>query len=67
MKLSLAAPGIVAALSLVAFPPLVFGAQTTRTDAEDVNSPALRERPGLVPGENLLHNGWGVTPAGRQV
>lgn len=43
-----------------AAPPAV----APRTPDEAVNSPALRERAGLLPGENLLFNGWGVTPAG---
>ena len=36
----------------------------SRTPADDLNSPAIRERAGLLPGANLLFNGWGVTPAG---
>jgi WD40 repeat protein len=35
-----------------------------RTPDDDVNNPALRVRAGLLPGANLLFNGWGVTPAG---
>lgn len=51
---------------------LLIGAQiqsgpTTRAPHEDVNDPAVRERRGLLPGPNLLFNGWGVTPAGRHV
>ncbi len=38
-----------------------------REPADSVNDAALRERPGLPPNENLLFNGWGVTPAGVQV
>jgi YVTN family beta-propeller protein len=38
-----------------------------RTADADVNSAAVRERPGLAPGDNLLFNGWGVTPAGQHV
>ena len=34
---------------------------------EDVKSPELREKPGLSPNENMLFNGWGVTPAGEHV
>jgi YVTN family beta-propeller protein len=37
---------------------------TTRKPDEDVNQPAFRTRQNLVPGANLLHTGWGVTPAG---
>lgn len=47
----------------------VFGAeiQPIRQPAEDVNSPEVRLRSGLKPNQNLLFNGWGVTPAGTQV
>ncbi|HTL54947.1 MAG TPA: bifunctional YncE family protein/alkaline phosphatase family protein [Candidatus Limnocylindrales bacterium] len=38
-----------------------------REALQDVNSPDVREQPGLHPGEHLLFNGWGVTPVGRQV
>jgi YVTN family beta-propeller protein len=38
-----------------------------RQPIEDVNSPDLRRKSGLQPNENLLFNGWGVTPAGEQV
>ena len=34
---------------------------------EDVNSAGLRQRSGLLPNENLLFNGWGMTPAGKHV
>jgi YVTN family beta-propeller protein len=43
------------------------GAEPVRAPNEDVNSPDLRARPGLRPNENLLFNGWGVTPAGEHV
>jgi YVTN family beta-propeller protein len=39
----------------------------TRQPGEEVNSAAVRERQGLKPNTNLLFNGWGVTPAGKQV
>ncbi|HEY2588292.1 MAG TPA: bifunctional YncE family protein/alkaline phosphatase family protein [Tepidisphaeraceae bacterium] len=39
----------------------------TRGPGEDVKAPELRERSGLLPGDNLLFNGWGVTPAGQHV
>src|SRR4051812_15073080 len=42
-------------------------AQSQRAPDEDVNSAAVRTRPALQPSESLLHNGWGVTPAGRPV
>ena len=38
-----------------------------RSADQDVKSPDLRERAGLVPGDNLLFNGWGVTPAGEHL
>jgi YVTN family beta-propeller protein len=39
----------------------------TRAANERVSDAAVRQRPGLVPGANLLFNGWGVTPAGEHV
>src|SRR3954469_9796529 len=39
----------------------------TRQSGEEVNSAAVRQRQGLRPNTNLLFNGWGVTPAGKQV
>lgn len=38
-----------------------------RTPDEDVNSAEVRLRERLLPGANLLFNGWGVTPAGAHV
>src|SRR6266542_6129477 len=38
-----------------------------RQPVEDVNSAAVRRIEGLQPSENLLFNGWGVTPAGSHV
>ncbi len=40
---------------------------SARRPAEDVGGQDVRRRQGLLPGENLLFNGWGVTPAGEQV
>lgn len=58
----------VASFSLVSLPlTLVAADAPTRAPDEDVNSAALRRRASLTPGPALLHNGWGVTPAGRQV
>ena len=37
----------------------------TRKADEDVRSPSVRMRAGLMPSQNLLFNGWGVTPGGR--
>ena len=42
------------------------GPGPVRQPADNVNDAALREKPGLRPNENLLFNGWGVTPAGAQ-
>ncbi len=36
-----------------------------REPGEPVSARELRERQGLTPGDTLLFNGWGVTPAGR--
>src|ERR1039458_4826325 len=38
-----------------------------RKPADSVNDAALRESPGLRPNENILFNGWGITPAGEHV
>ncbi len=38
-----------------------------RKPNQDVSDPKLRQTPGLRPDENLLFNGWGVTPAGESV
>ncbi len=38
-----------------------------RQPTEDVGSASVRTRAGLQPNENLLFNGWGVTPAGTHV
>ena len=59
------------ALTLIitlAITPLAFSQQratVTRRPGEDLNQAEVRTRPGLQPGPHLLHNGWGVTPAGR--
>ena len=41
--------------------------QPVRQPSEDVNGPDVRLKTGLNPNQNLLFNGWGVTPAGEQV
>ena len=49
---------------------LAFAAEVpgpVRKPADSVNDAALRESPGLRPNENLLFNGWGITPAGEHV
>src|ERR1035438_6594521 len=43
------------------------GPGPVRKPADSVNDAALRESPGLRPNENLLFNGWGITPAGEHV
>jgi len=53
-----------ACLSALALASFAASPAAPRTPADDVNTPALRERAGLLPGANLLFNGWGVTPAG---
>jgi YVTN family beta-propeller protein len=39
----------------------------TRQPHEDLNDAQVRTRPGMLPGQNLLHSGWGVTPAGTHL
>lgn len=39
-------------------------APVTRAAHEDLDVLDIRTRAGQLPGPNLLHNGWGVTPAG---
>jgi YVTN family beta-propeller protein len=53
---------VVFSLTLAA--SLTFAGAAPRTPDDDLNSPALRQRAGLLPGAHLLFNGWGVTPAG---
>jgi YVTN family beta-propeller protein len=43
------------------------GSGPVRKPADSVNDAAVRELPGLRPNENLLFNGWGMTPAGEHV
>jgi YVTN family beta-propeller protein len=38
-----------------------------RQAGEDVRSASFRQLPGLRPGESLLFNGWGITPAGEHL
>src|ERR1035437_5832452 len=56
-----------AALVLAAAAGAAAGTGPVRGLDEDVNSAGLRARPGLLPNEHLLFNGWGVTPAGQHV
>ena len=57
------------AVSLTAMLPggLAVNGQQVRQPDEEVDSSALRVRPGLRPNANLLFNGWGMTPAGEHV
>jgi len=58
----------VATIALLSILPA--GAQQqspVRKADEAVNAARVREAPGLRPNENLLFNGWGVTPAGQNV
>ncbi len=57
---------VLTCAGLAAFASLSFAAPPAapRTPADNLNSPALRQRAGLLPGAHLLFNGWGVTPAG---
>src|SRR5437868_4825785 len=55
---------LVATLFLL--PTIALGqARPNRTAEEAVNDAAVRARPHLTPGDTLLFNGWGVTPAGQ--
>src|SRR5512147_3014404 len=42
-------------------------ADNVRQPGEDVNSKSLRQRQGLTPNQDLLFNGWGLSPAGEHV
>src|SRR5258708_5734918 len=57
-----------ASIALLSFLPTVAFAQAqslpTRAPDEDVNTPEFRNRPNLAPGDALLFNGGGFTPAG---
>ncbi|MDB6058722.1 MAG: phosphoesterase [Verrucomicrobiales bacterium] len=44
-----------------------FAAEPTRSATNSVNSAHIRQTQNLTPNENLLFNGWGVTPAGQSV
>ncbi len=46
---------------------LVAQESANRKPDEDLNSPQVRARQGMLPGNNLLFNGWGMTPAGQHV
>ena len=60
----------LALVTLLAAPQPTFAQRTTvptRLPHEDLNEAAVRTRPGMQPGPNLLHSGWGVTPAGQHI
>src|SRR2546430_1009389 len=69
MNLNPVSRGPVALLALALVISVAGAAEpaATRSADEDVNSPSLRQKPGLTPGANLLFNGWGVSPAGEHV
>ena len=55
-------------LALLSFLPATAQQQSpVRKPADDVKDAQVREAQGLKPNENLLFNGWGVTPAGQHV
>src|SRR5215469_17887579 len=55
-------------LSLCLSASMAFAQQLPQRNADQaVNSPDVRERSSLAPGDNLLFNGWGVTPAGEHL
>src|SRR5262249_31601386 len=47
--------------------PARAGSATIRGADEDPNGLEVRTRGGLPPSENLLFNGWGMTPVGEQL
>ena len=70
MKWSSRISGILLTLVLSLGINLPIGAavnESGRQSEQDVNSPDLRQKQGLIPGTALLFNGWGMTPAGESV
>jgi YVTN family beta-propeller protein len=59
--------GALAAALVVTGAAVIAQRIAVRQAAEDVRGKEVRTLPGLRPNENLLFNGWGVTPAGRHV
>ncbi len=55
---------LLAVVSLAAQPT---SQKPVRHIGDDVNGPGFRQQAGLRPNEDLLFNGWGLTPAGEQV
>jgi YVTN family beta-propeller protein len=58
---------VAAAILVFIVLPALCQTPPVRKSGEDVNSPALRQKPGLAPNRDLLFNGWGVSPAGEHV
>jgi YVTN family beta-propeller protein len=56
-----------AVFSLAFLAPSLFADTPARAPADDVNRQDVRQRQGMTPDENLLFNGWGMTPAGQHV
>jgi YVTN family beta-propeller protein len=48
-------------------PAVIARRSARRLASEAVGSPEVRKTEGLLPGDTLLFNGWGVTPAGEHV
>jgi YVTN family beta-propeller protein len=71
MSLQLVLQRKAAALLLISIIPALAADQSSqaiqRKPAQDVKDLQIREAAGLRPSENLLFNGWGVTPAGEHV
>jgi YVTN family beta-propeller protein len=62
---------VVAAITtlglLSCLPAMAQQSSPVRGANQDVKSPEIRQAQGLKPSENLLFNGWGITPAGQHV
>lgn len=55
------------ALVVTAAAGVVAQRAAVRRPNDDLRSLGLRSMPGLLPDENLLFNGWGITPAGEHI
>lgn len=68
MNQSLRIPGVALAAGLTLSAGLVTAQRLARrATGEPVATASLRTAAGLAPGESLLFNGWGLTPAGHHV
>ena len=65
-KFAFISRSVCASVAIVGFIALAANAPSRQPD-ESVDNADLRQRQGLHPDKNLLFNGWGVTPAGKQV